>query len=301
MLKLKNAVTGDSLAVLSVLGMAVVVLLDAARQGQRPLALNKHCRQAKYLPCNTVLNNVNVRELESKGFLVLDNVLDSIQLATASSDAKDLQSSLFDFPNSTSVARSDILRYLSQVDRDTMTDVSPKSSHREHKGLLHAQNIVRGVGERLLEYNFAGFDGVAAHNKLYDKHLAVPDEVQLSLYRNSGTSCVAHRDGISLQFLELGILQWLKLACCRVRVVTAILYLNDAEPVWSKEEDGGCLRLHLGADVKDDIGRTAVSVIDIAPKGGRLVLFESQEILHEVLETRRDRSALTVWFTIGKL
>ena len=58
--------------------------------------------------------------------------------------------------------------------------------------------------------------------------------------------------------------------------------------------DGGELRLHL----------TDGEVIDLAPEGGRVVMFWSDEIPHEVLPTAPDckedeeefdRYALTIW------
>jgi Rps23 Pro-64 3,4-dihydroxylase Tpa1-like proline 4-hydroxylase len=91
-----------------------------------------------------------------------------------------------------------------------------------------------------------------------------------------------------------------------VRKLTAILYLN---PAW-KEGDGGEIRLF----VKDE---EEVKPVDLSPVGGRLLLFWSDEIPHEVLPTacsghssenddvceksaldvysESDRYALTVW------
>mmetsp|Transcript_30890 Transcript_30890/g.37624 ORF Transcript_30890/g.37624 Transcript_30890/m.37624 type:complete len:307 (+) Transcript_30890:71-991(+) len=77
------------------------------------------------------------------------------------------------------------------------------------------------------------------------------------------------------------------------RKLTCILYLNpDYEP-----DHGGELRLVLGDEH---------SHLDLTPEGGRMVLFWSDEIPHEVLPcaphqskdditTRYDRYALTVW------
>lgn len=72
----------------------------------------------------------------------------------------------------------------------------------------------------------------------------------------------------------------------KYRVVTVILYLNDD---W-KEEDGGALRIYLPAMEGDE------SHTDILPKGGRLVVFLSGEIPHEVLPTQRERASITGWF-----
>lgn len=82
------------------------------------------------------------------------------------------------------------------------------------------------------------------------------------------------------------------LAVGDTRKLTCILYLNpDFE-----EGDGGELRIYRGA--KD--------FIDLTPDGGRMVLFWSDEIPHEVLPTApypsssvndssKDRYALTIW------
>jgi SM-20-related protein len=67
------------------------------------------------------------------------------------------------------------------------------------------------------------------------------------------------------------------------RIVTVIAYLNDT---WEAEQ-GGALRLHT-----DDGG-----VRDIAPIGGRVVVFLSGDIEHEVLPATRERISLAGWFT----
>lgn len=64
------------------------------------------------------------------------------------------------------------------------------------------------------------------------------------------------------------------------RWVTCILYLNDG---WTSE-DGGQLRLHLPDGPKD-----------VLPLGGRLVIFFSGDLLHEVIPARRERYSLTGW------
>lgn len=73
-----------------------------------------------------------------------------------------------------------------------------------------------------------------------------------------------------------------RLAGSDVRVLSAVLYLNEE---WS-DEDGGQLRLHL----RDGGSR------DVAPIGGRLVVFRSEQFEHEVLPARRERLSFTGWF-----
>ena len=102
------------------------------------------------------------------------------------------------------------------------------------------------------------------------------------------------------------------------RVLTAILYLNDAG--WSKE-DGGALRLYRpreglekegegeGDDEEKDKKRgtateedaTDVATGEVLPVGGTIVLFPAHRIPHEVLPAKRPRFAITLWFVTGAL
>lgn len=90
--------------------------------------------------------------------------------------------------------------------------------------------------------------------------------VQLAIFDADGGGYVAHRDAI---------------AGDPARRATAILYLN---PDWHPR-DGGCLRIRPPSGSRD-----------VAPIGGRLVLFRSDCLLHEVLPTTRPRMAATAWF-----
>ena len=92
-----------------------------------------------------------------------------------------------------------------------------------------------------------------------------------------------------------------------------MLYLN--EDGWDAATDGGMLRAYVrpskGRDGKlddegnfdhddhDDARRRAerdVCVLDIVPEGGKLVLFDSAAVEHEVLPTQRERWAVVGWF-----
>jgi len=87
------------------------------------------------------------------------------------------------------------------------------------------------------------------------------------------------------------------------RKITAIFYANSE---WS-ESDGGQLRLYKrrlnpfqledlkqkGEDVPDQSKDEMAE--DVVPAGGRLVLFRSRDIPHEVRATRRKRFAITLW------
>lgn len=67
----------------------------------------------------------------------------------------------------------------------------------------------------------------------------------------------------------------------RNRVFSVILYLN---PEW-KEGDGGALRLHRNSEQSEDF----------PPIHGRLIVFRSDLILHEVLPTNTLRVSLSGW------
>lgn len=69
------------------------------------------------------------------------------------------------------------------------------------------------------------------------------------------------------------------------RLISLVLYLNSE---WSSEH-GGQLRIYDPAN-PDQVWR------EIEPHFGRLVLFKSAEIYHEVLPTKKERFSLTGWF-----
>ena len=77
------------------------------------------------------------------------------------------------------------------------------------------------------------------------------------------------------------------------RVLTAILYLTD--PAFDACLHGGCLRLFLGCETGDASGATAISIKDVEPVPGRLVVFKSRRVPHAVLATSRRRLALSCW------
>ena len=123
--------------------------------------------------------------------------------------------------------------------------------------------------------------------------LVAPEHAQASIYRG-GAQYTAHRD--NRPYLALGdddSFAWLSVREQSDRQITAILYLNEAP--WDAEVDGGCLRCFVGAAPDDTAGATASHVIDVAPVGGRLVLFDSRALLHAVLPANRPRAALSVW------
>lgn len=71
------------------------------------------------------------------------------------------------------------------------------------------------------------------------------------------------------------------------RTLSVVFYLNDED--W-KPEDGGELAIYLQNEVDKE------EQINITPYGGRMVIFNSRELEHEVKPVYRTRKSITGWF-----
>lgn len=69
------------------------------------------------------------------------------------------------------------------------------------------------------------------------------------------------------------------------RLITVIIYLNDS---WTPEDEG-VLRMYVPQEDGSE------KIMDVLPKGGRLVVFMSGEIPHEVMPTKKERISITGW------
>ena len=122
-----------------------------------------------------------------------------------------------------------------------------------------------------------------------------------------GARYTAHRDGIS--FGSGSPFRAMLMPSVCMRECTCILYLTEPND-WGEggesprvctsaaECRGGSLVLYLDADDSDTSGATATSVVEILPIGGRLVIFDSRSVLHEVMPHEHqgvERLAMTVW------
>ena len=70
------------------------------------------------------------------------------------------------------------------------------------------------------------------------------------------------------------------------RTLSMVLYLNDED--W-KDEFGGQLRLFLPKENGSE------EILDIQPLAGRLAIFDSKTIPHEVLKVNKPRYSITGW------
>ena len=89
-----------------------------------------------------------------------------------------------------------------------------------------------------------------------------------------------------------------------IRKVSLLLYLNDDG--WDASTDGGILRAYVRPTSKSKINDSCnddnddIQTIDIVPDGGKLVLFDSSAVEHEVFTTKKERWAVVGWFLIEK-
>ena len=210
--------------------------------------------------------------------VVIDNVLSPSTLRCARARAEMLGSAMEPSPND------------ADVRQDVTLSIREDDEHDHGDDLVHCMRLLRGVPYLLGRHGYAASGG----------HV-VPMWCQLAMYRPDGTSAyVRHLDRCDLPVTEMGLLGWLRASDYRHRVVTAILYLNP--PDWN---GGGELRVFDGRRGGDDDdgggggggGGDAAKYSDIVPSGGKLILFDSSKVEHQVLASHgEDRYALTCWF-----
>lgn len=128
-----------------------------------------------------------------------------------------------------------------------------------------------------------------ARSLLYDvldqirQDLPQPLDVNLSeflyAYYPSGGFYRRHRDAIPG-------------SASMLRKFSLLMYLNKD---WT-EQDGGMLRMHMDSGGDKKPAGEQPNYLDIPPKGGTLVLFHSDKLPHEVLNTESERIAIVGWY-----
>ena len=82
-----------------------------------------------------------------------------------------------------------------------------------------------------------------------------------------------------------------------LRKYSLLIYLNGED--WDPKSDAGQLRVHLDGGDDECPPGAEPKYVDIDPLGGMLVLFKSEMIPHEVLNTNSERFALVGWYNRG--
>mmetsp|Transcript_27574 Transcript_27574/g.36167 ORF Transcript_27574/g.36167 Transcript_27574/m.36167 type:complete len:309 (-) Transcript_27574:154-1080(-) len=299
----------ESLALFGVVATTFGVLLDAYLD-KNNRDDREVCSQAEYLPCKKIFKQKEYDELQTSGIVVIDNAVTKNIIREISQTCKYMaEKKIFKSNgNEDDEIRQDKVVWV----RDCP---GGEGVVLKDKNLLHALRTVRGIAKEI--QNFSVQNGPDMNE------LSVPRRAQLAMYTKGG-GYLAHRDACNATFFDLGLYQWFILRQYRERKYTAILYLNDHDleqgkneknkqtisldedktkgqkhvfpsKKWDVQKDGGSLRCYVGANSSDDIGTTADKIIDVEPEGGRLVIFDSRMLLHQVMPSQRSRLALTVW------
>lgn len=82
-----------------------------------------------------------------------------------------------------------------------------------------------------------------------------------------------------------------------LRKYSLLLYLNKDD--WDPATDAGQLRIHLDGGGDECPSGVEPTFVDVDPLGGTLVLFKSEMVPHEVLNTNSERFALVGWYNRG--
>ena len=306
----------DKVIVTTVVVGTALVLWDARQEGNQALLgqyranrdgnLRRSNQKLKNLVTPITFQPSQLDQLESDGYLVIDNFLTSKQVEQA---LKALPDEVFHTnPNIKSDGKNDKVR----------TDKAYFFRKKDNKPALEeVRQELFGVGHSLANSSFAGFERVDLDEKSdYSASIAyangwlgMPRAMQVSLYQRNqaenegGDYYRMHTDACNDSIWSLGMLGYLRSLYLRRRYVTCIVYLN---PDW-KEGDGGCLRLFLREDDtldkndsrSDEMTSSGGSYIDVEPMAGRLVIFSSRHIMHAVLPTFSRRLACSMWMTLN--
>jgi len=206
------------------------------------------------------ISSNHMQELSSKGYVIVENFLpDSLQEAL----------------------RLDV-QYLRQKSKFNVARIGQDATNTLNTNIRVVETCFLGQNKLVDVPN-------DSRSKLYDvleslrQDLPQPLDVNLSeflyAYYPSGGFYRRHRDALPGSASVL-------------RNFSLLMYLNKD---W-KEEDGGELRMHMDSGGDEVPSGEEPNYIDVAPKGGTLILFNSDQVPHEVLDTKSERVAIVGWY-----
>lgn len=218
-----------------------------------------------------------LRELDSKNYVVVPNYIPDELVSALRNDVSHLRSS----------------------DRFNVAKIGQDSTNTLNEGIRVAETCFLGKG-KLLDVE-GGDRGMEARDRLYD----VIEDLRKALSGNSAldrSSTTAPALDASLSELLYAYypnggfyrrhLDAVPQSVSVLRSYSLLLYLNRD---W-KDGDGGNLRIHLdsGGDARPE--GEEEDYVDVVPEGGTLVLFRSDMVAHEVLDTVKERMAVVGWY-----
>lgn len=266
---------------------------------------------------SSIISPATIDELRKHRFVVIDNAISEDILQAAQADHVQLRNFLRPTGQHGNT-RSDSIAWIAEGDKTLQQSFGLRCALRRLRGLALQLETASGG-------SWTGFGD--DHNIDGAGTLGVPPGAQLACYPRAvegadpvraatgGARYIPHRDGV--ERARVGLRYALAEPAHCMRECTCILYLTDeaagdgqrpppplpgARPTREISEvgaaAGGALVLHLGADARDTTGLGVHTLVEILPVGGRLVLFDSRTVLHEVRPHTRtdvDRVAMTLW------
>ncbi|CAE8609906.1 unnamed protein product [Polarella glacialis] len=240
--------------------------------------------------------------------VVLDGVLSSKELEQLRSELQTLAAAPGGLQLNPKVQagnldiRTDRVNYLRESSFSS-SSASSAASGQATGPLCSSGSALQLVHDSLRSLAFDLQEGFAACGDSSKKFL-VPGWSQLSNYSQGSGFYIWHVDGFHFPLWywlmgPYGLYLFLQRGAVRRRSITALLYLHEEE--WPASF-GGALRvrapvvvLHSQGQKVEEISTSPDGCSEILPRGGRLVLFDSHTVEHEVAYTQRERWALTVW------
>lgn len=189
------------------------------------------------------------------------------------------------------------------VDDRVVEDVFKELEMIDFEGRLSQVQQQKMIGYRTDKICWVNFEGLDREKqpgllKLFKKMISIPFELnkKCSLYLQASASfhlgCFP-KDAYYKKHVDGGYETNLN----NGRKVTALFYANKR---WS-DSDEGQLRIYRRRPNPFQLEKGATPFQedeveeDITPEAGRLVLFRSRDVPHEVLKTKRKRFAVTLW------
>jgi SM-20-related protein len=243
-----------------------------------PAAAITKPRANEYPQSKGIVTPAVLDQLRREKMVVIDNVLSDAELRAASAEMRSLLAG--GHMRSTiqrKEIRSDVVCYLSEehVAPDTAFDGT------ERGAIEHCIRLLKGLALEIEALDES-------------RRLLVPAYCMAAVYEGGGAHYSKHWDNKHKRYQnweEDGL--WLALPEQRDRSLTAILYLNLD---WDAAKDAGQLQCFPHATGSDETDVMAAgAAVEVSPVGGRLVLFESRDVLHQVLPTQRQRAAISLW------
>lgn len=264
-------------------------------------------------------------QLQQHGYAVIDNFLSRGEVEQLRSqifyDGEENSSAKIKFTGSRQplAIRSDRVSWLHEDDCPEKTCVEDGCEAVPHDASLSLRSAIlqlKAVGAALMEAQQAAArrdqNGIGSGSSRLVP-LEVPTRCMLAWYPPATPTNVEssdnaafvmasqpsgyrpHRDNVSKSFMDDDG-GWTADREQADREITAILYLTPPMRGSWTSTMGGALRLFVGAAVSDHTGETCAKAVDLMPEPGRLVLFHSRTMLHEVQAVRvHGRLALSCW------